>query len=213
MCLLASVSMLTVTTFNFMSTVRDKIISPQEYLELERKASYKSEYHDGLIVPMAGASPQHIDISSNMLIELGVCLKGKTCKVCNSELKVRTRTKYSYPDLTVVCGEPLYEYDADRNGILMNPTLIVEVLSTSTEAYDRGEKFAAYRELQSFREYLLVSQTQPLIDQFVKQADGSWRLIPVQGLEASVRLETISCTLVLRDIYNGVSFDSVNQNI
>lgn len=85
MCLLASVSMLTVTTFNFMSTVRDKIISPQEYLELERKASYKSEYHDGLIVPMAGASPQHIDISSNMLIELGVCLKGKTCKVCNSE--------------------------------------------------------------------------------------------------------------------------------
>jgi Uma2 family endonuclease len=184
------------------------LVSPQEYLELERNAPFKSEYRDGLIVPMAGASPQHIDISSNMLIELGICLKGKTCKVCNSELKVRTRTKYSYPDMTVVCGEPLYEYDTDKNGILINPTLIVEVLSDSTEAYDRGEKFAAYRELPSFREYLLVSQKEPLIDQFVKQADGSWKLFSVQGLEASVKLETIQCTLSLSDIYNGVSLSS-----
>jgi Uma2 family endonuclease len=184
------------------------LVSPQEYLELERNAPFKSEYRDGLIVPMAGASPQHIDISSNMLIELGICLKGKTCKVCNSELKVRTRTKYSYPDMTVVCGEPLYEYDTDKNGILINPTLIVEVLSDSTEAYDRGEKFAAYRELPSFREYLLVSQKEPLIDQFVKQADGSWKLFSVQGLEANVKLETIQCTLSLSDIYNGVSLSS-----
>lgn len=189
------------------------LVSPQEYLELERKASSKSEYRDGLIVPMAGASPKHIDIVSNTHTELGICLKGKTCKVCNSELKVRTRTKYSYPDLTVVCGEPAYEYDVDRNGILINPTLIVEVLSASTEAYDRGEKFAAYRELESFREYLLVSQTQPLVEQFIKQADGSWKLTDTKGLEASVRLETLGCTLALRDVYNGVSFPSADDNL
>ena len=92
-----------------------------------------------------------------------------------------------------------------KNVILLNPALIVEVLSPSTEAYDRGEKFAAYRELKSFREYLLVSQTQPLVEQYIKQADGSWKFLAIQGLEASVRLETINCTLELRDIYQGLS--------
>jgi Uma2 family endonuclease len=180
------------------------LLSPQEYLELERNAEFKSEYRDGLIVPMPGASPEHIDISSNTHTELGICLKGTSCKVCSNDLKVRTGTKYSYPDLTVVCDEPLYEYDADRNGILLNPTLIVEVLSPSTEAYDRGEKFAAYRELKSFREYVLISQTQPLLEQYIKQQDGSWKFLATKGLDATVKLETINCTLALRDIYNRV---------
>ena len=96
---------------------------------------------------MPGASSKPIDITSNINTELGICLKVTTCKVCGNNLKVRSKTTFSYPDLTVVCDEPFYEYDADRNGILLNPTLIIEVLSSSTEAYDRGDKFAAYREL------------------------------------------------------------------
>jgi Uma2 family endonuclease len=181
------------------------LVSAQEYLELERNADFKSEYRDGLIVPMPGASPEHVDIASNTHTELGICLKGTACKVCNSDLKVRTGTKYSYPDLTIVCDKPLYEYDADGNSILLNPTLIVEVLSPSTEAYDRGDKFAAYRELKSFREYLLMSQTQPLVEQYSKQPDGSWKFLETKGLEASVRLETINCTLALRDVYSGMN--------
>jgi Uma2 family endonuclease len=181
------------------------LVSPQEYLELERKADFKSEYRNGLIVPMPGASPEHIDITSDTHTELGICLKGTTCKVCNSDLKVRSRTTYSYPDLTVICDEPIYEYDADKNGIVLNPTLIVEVLLPSTEACDRGEKFAAYRELKSFREYVLVSQTQPLVEQYIKQADGSWKFLEHKSLEANVRLETINCTLALRDIYKRLS--------
>jgi Uma2 family endonuclease len=187
------------------------LVSPQEYLELERKASFKSEYRNGLIVPMPGASPEHLDITSNTHTELGICLKGARCKVCNSDLKVRSRTTYSYPDLTIICDEPVYEYDADKNGILLNPTLIVEVLSPSTESKDRGEKFASYRELESFREYLLISQIEPLVEQYIKQTDGSWKFIPIHGLDATVRLETVNCTLALKDIYRRVNFES-NQD-
>jgi Uma2 family endonuclease len=175
-------------------------------LELERKASSKSEYRDGLIIPMSGASPEHIFIRTDLNTELGTCLKSNTCGLCDSDLKVRTKKTYSYPDLTIVCDEPIFEYDTDRNGILLNPTVIVEVLSSSTEAYDRGDKFAAYRELKSFREYLLVSQTQPLVEQYIKQSDNSWKFYAHQGLDASLRLESVNCTLALRDIYRRVKF-------
>jgi Uma2 family endonuclease len=134
--------------------IQQTLVSPQEYLELERGAAFKSEYRHGVIVPMPGASPEHIYIKSDLYTELGICLKSTPRELCDSDLKVCTRATYSYLDLTVVYDEPIYEYDADRNGILLDPTLIVEVLSASTEAYDRGDKFAAYRELQSFREYI-----------------------------------------------------------
>jgi Uma2 family endonuclease len=184
------------------------LVSPQEYLELERKASFKSEYRDGLIVPMSGASHEHIVITSDTHIELGVCLKRTLCMLYNNDIKIRTRATYSYPDLTIVCEEPVYEYDADKNGILLNPTVIIEVLSSSTEAYDRGEKFAAYRELKSFREYLLVSQTQPLVEQYIKQFDNSWKFYAHQGLDKRVRLESVKCTLALSDIYYRVKFEN-----
>lgn len=183
------------------------LVSPQEYLELERKASFKSEYRHGVIVRVPGASPEHVYIRSDLHTELGICLKSTPCELCDSDLKVRTQMTYSYPDLTVVCDEPIYEYDADKNGILLNPTLIVEVLSPSTEAYDRGDKFAAYRELPSFREYLLLSQTQPLLEQYIKQADDKWELYIYQGLDKVVRLESVNCTLTLKDIYRRVKFE------
>ncbi len=184
------------------------LVSPQEYLELEHKASFKSEYRSGLILPMAGASKEHTDIASDTQLELGFCLKGTGCRVRNSDLKVRTKNTFSYPDATVVCGEAVYDNDPNGNAILLNPTLIVEVLSPSTEAYDRGEKFAAYRELPSFTEYLLISQAQPLVEQFIKQDDGSWKFLAHKGLEAAVKLGSIICTLQLSDIYKQVKFEN-----
>ena len=184
------------------------LVSPQEYLELEHKASFKSEYRNGLIVPMPGASPEHVYIQSDLHIEIGICLKGQSCKVYGSDLKVRTKTRYSYPDLTIACEKPAYDYDPNGNAVLLNPTLIVEVLSPSTEGYDRGDKFAAYRELKSFGEYLLISQTQPLVDHYIKQTDNSWKFLTYKGLDANVKLETVSCTLALREIYKQVNFEN-----
>jgi Uma2 family endonuclease len=179
------------------------LVSPQEYLELERKAEFKSEYRNGVIVPMAGASIEHITISDNFTRHLGNQLEGQPCHAYSSDLKVRTGKAYSYPDITVVCGKLRFE-DIESD-VLLNPTLIVEMLSPSTEMYDRGQKFAEYRELESFGEYLLTSQTQPFIEHYIKQADGSWKFLEHKGLDKSVRLETINCTLALRDIYKGLS--------
>lgn len=186
-----------------MSLVQNKLVSPQEYLELERKASFKSEYRNGLIVPMAGASIEHITISDNFTRYLGNQLEGQPCHAYSSDLKVRTSKTYSYPDITVVCGKLRFE-DVESD-VLLNPTLIIEILSPSTEMYDRGQKFAEYRELESFGEYLLTSQTQLFIEHYIKQTDGSWKFLEHKGLDKSVRLETINCTLALRDIYQGLS--------
>jgi Uma2 family endonuclease len=181
------------------------LVSPQEYLELERKASFKSEYRHGLIVPMAGASIQHITISDNFTRHLGNQLEDQPCQAYSSDLKVRTGNTYSYPDVTVVCGT--LKFEDIESDVLLNPTLIIEILSPSTEMYDRGEKFAEYRELKSFCEYLLTSQTQPLIEHYIKQSDGSWKFLTHKGLAATTRLETINCTLSLKDIYRRVTFE------
>lgn len=182
------------------------LVSPQEFLELERKASFKSEYRDGLIVPMPGASIAHITISDNFTRHLGNQLDGQPCHAYSSDLKVRTGKTYSYPDITVVCGRLAFE-DVESD-VLLNPTLIIKILSPSTEMYDRGEKFAEYRELKSFSEYILTSQTQPLLKQYIKQSDGSWKFFAHKGLDKVVRLETINCTLTLQEIYKQVSFEN-----
>jgi Uma2 family endonuclease len=189
-----------------MPSVQNKFVSPQEYLELERKAEFKSEYRHGLIVPMAGASVEHITISDNFTRHLGNQLEGQPCHAYSSDLKVRTGKAYSYPDITVVCGKLRFE-DIESD-VLLNPTLIVEILSPSTEMYDRGQKFAEYRELESFGEYLLTSQTQLFIEHYIKQADGSWKFLEHKGLDKSVRLETINCALTLQDIYRRLNFEN-----
>ncbi len=195
---------MSILLYTYLMASQQTLVSPQDYLELERKASFKSEYRDGLIVPMAGASIEHITISDNFTRHLGNQLEGQPCHAYSSDLKVRTGKTYSYPDITIVCGKLRFE-DIESD-VLLNPTLIVEILSPSTEMYDRGGKFAEYRELESFREYLLTSQAQPLIEHYIKQTDGSWKFLEHKGLEKSVRLETIACTLALRDIYSGLSF-------
>lgn len=178
-----------------------KYLTPEEYLATERAAEYKSEYIDGVIYAMAGGSPQHSLIASAVLAELYFQLKGSPCLVFNSDLKVRVPTgrKFHYPDVTVVCGEP--QYADDERDVLLNPLLLVEVLSDSTAGYDRRRKFLYYQEIESFREYLLIDQEGPVVQHYLKQPDSSWRCTRIAGLEQSIELVTINCRLQLKDIY------------
>jgi Uma2 family endonuclease len=176
-------------------------VSPEEYLALEREAEYKSEYVNGVIYAMSGGSPEHSLISGNVLAEIHLQLKKSPCQVYNTDMKVRVPSslKYHYPDVTVVCDKPRY---ADEVGdVLLNPLLIVEVLSETTAAFDRGKKFQYYQEIVSFQEYLLVAQDEPVVERFVKQAGGSWIYTKFEGLDEKVALSSIDCQLSLRDIY------------
>jgi Uma2 family endonuclease len=181
-------------------------VSPAEYLELEREAEFKSEYVDGTTAPMAGATRVHNILTSSVNRLLGNQIVGRPCEVYSSDMKVRTSKQYSYPDVTVVCGEPKFE---DGQGdVLENPTVIVEVLSRSTETYDRGDKFAAYRQLESLQAYVLVSQLMPRIETYKRQGND-WLFSEVSSLEGVVRLESIGCTLNLAEVYEKVEFSRV----
>jgi Uma2 family endonuclease len=178
-----------------------KYLTPEEYLAIERQAEYKSEYVEGVMYAMAGGSPQHNSVSVNILTLINLHLWESPCKVFNSEMKVRVPSsrKYHYPDVTIVCEKP--EYADDEKDVLLNPLLIVEVLSKSTQGYDKGKKFLYYQEIDSFREYLLVAQDHPLVQHYVRQPDGSWIYKKIDGLEQSAELMTINCRLKLKDIY------------
>jgi Uma2 family endonuclease len=188
-----------------MTTAAKLHVTPEEYLARERLAESKSEYCDGEIFAMAGGSPEHSLISANILRELGQQLFEKPCRVYNSDLKVRaTETTYSYPDVTVVCGEPVFD-DPDTD-VLLNPTVIVEVLSETTEAWDRAGKFERYRERESLQEYLLVAQDRAHLERYARQPSGEWLLTIVDGLDGSLSLPSIGCQLELARVYHMVEF-------
>jgi Uma2 family endonuclease len=183
-------------------------VSPEEYLRLERKAEFKSEYVDGTIVPMAGATRTHNLINKNVSGLFWLQLRNKSCEVYQSDMKVRTGERYSYPDTVVVCAGPQFE-DAEKD-ILKNPTVVVEVLSSSTEMYDRGDKFAAYRQLESLQAYVLVSQLMPRVEVFKRQAND-WLFSEVSGLEQTLILEVIGCELKLSEVYEKVDFSQATD--
>jgi Uma2 family endonuclease len=182
-------------------------ISPEEYLRLERQAEYKSEYLNGDIFAMSGASRKHNLVTGNILGELNQQLRGKPCEVYPSDmrLKVTATGLYTYPDVVVVCGEPKFE--DEYVDTLLNPTLLVEVLSQSTERYDRIAKSSYYRTLDSLAEHLLVAQDEVRLEQYVKQANGQWLLFECTSLDNVVELPSIGCSLALRDVYDKVSLD------
>jgi Uma2 family endonuclease len=184
-------------------------ITSEEYLELERKAEFKSEYLNGEIFAMAGASPRHVLIVNNSVIELGALLKGKSCRVFSSDLRVKIPATglFTYPDVVVLCDKP--QYDAKQKDTVTNPTVIVEVLSKSTKNYDRGENFEHYRSIESFTDYVLVAQDKFHVEHFAKQADGSWLLKETNNLEDSIKIDSIDCELKLIDIY--ANYDFVGQ--
>ncbi|HMA36345.1 MAG TPA: Uma2 family endonuclease [Chloroflexia bacterium] len=174
--------------------------TPEEYLAHERQADYKSEYIAGQIVAMSGVSREHSLINMNLARVLSTQLLDRPCEAHASDLRVKVSAQglYTYPDITVVCGEPQWE-DAQVD-TLLNPTLIVEVLSPSTEAYDRGAKFGYYRALPSLQEYLLVAQDRMLVEHFVR-ADAGWLLTDPAAV---IQLPAIGCTLPLAEVYRKV---------
>lgn len=181
-------------------------VTPEEYLAYERRAEYRNEYLDGEVFAMTGASRKHNLIAGNVFAELKRKLRDRPCEAYISDMRVRIPAAniYTYPDVVVVCGEPRFE-DAEVD-TLLNPVLLVEVLSKSTEAYDRVVKFNYYRTLESLSEYLLISQDEYHVTQHVKQPDARWLLTDIRGLESRVELASVPCTLALSEIYDRVSF-------
>ena len=178
-----------------------------EYLAFERESEIRHEFLDGEIFAMAGAEPAHNDIFSNTHNSLMNQIKGRPCKVNGPDMRVKTASGlYTYPDISVVCGER--QFNDDRPRTLLNPTVIVEVLSPSTEAYDRGDKFHHYRSIPAFREYVLISSTRQQIEHFARQADDSWRIAVLDSADGTLALTSIDCTLTLADVYVGVVFEA-----
>ncbi len=178
----------------------------EDYLTLERSASCKSEFHDGQIYAMTGASREHNLVSGNIYRELSQQLKKRPCEAYINDMRVKAAEarSYHYPDIVVVCATPQFE-DAHVD-TLLNPTVLIEVLSPSTEAYDRGGKFAHYRKIPTLLEYLLVSQDQPSIERYLRQGDV-WILTEAVELKATVPLDSINCVLSLSEVYDKVLDD------
>jgi Uma2 family endonuclease len=175
-------------------------LSPQEYLELERASEQKHEYVDGEIFAMAGGTFEHSLTASNILRELGNGLAGRPCSVLTSDMRIQipSRRRYLYPDGSVVCGRP--EFEDETRDTLLNPTVVLEVLSDSTEAYDRGDKFDQFRSLRSLKEYVLASQKAPRIEVFTRQPDESW-VLRVYGPGEAARLSSIEAELSVNGAY------------
>jgi Uma2 family endonuclease len=181
-------------------------VTPAEYLVRERAATYRSEYFDGEMFAMAGGSPRHSLIKVNVTGELRERLKGAPCTAYDSDLRILISATglYTYPDASVICG-PL-EYEDEHHDTVLNPTLLVEVLSGSTEAYDRGKKFGHYRQIPALREYLLVAQEEPRIERFLRNDDNTWTLTEVAGLDAILALPSLGIEIALREVYDKVDF-------
>lgn len=183
-------------------------LTPEAYLDLERQGEEKHEYIDGTLVAMVGGSEQHGLIQVGISSLLRAALRGRGCYVYPSDVKIGIPAAniYAYPDVSVVCG--MRQFGDGRRDILLNPILLVEILSPATERYDRGKKFAHYRRIPTLEEYVLVTQDAPLIEHYVRQPDGTWRWSAVEGLDETITLPTIGCILLLADVYEQVEFST-----
>ena len=183
--------------------------TPEAYLAFEDAAATKHEFMDGHIVAMSGGSPSHALIAANTIAHFHAQLRRGNCFLFTSDLRVQSDSAaYFYPDLSLVCGEPRY----DKNDLL-NPTVIIEVLSPSTELYDRGAKFGHYRTLASLQHYVLIAQDRAQIEVYTRQANGSWNFTEAVGLVAVITLEHIGCTLALGEVYAQITFDEPTDSI
>jgi len=199
-----------------MSAIPVRRLTEEEYLEIEDHNSYKSEFHDGIMYPiqappgvlgMAGASLNHNQIKDNLAFELRARLQGGACRALSSDVKVRidTTKTFNYPDVVVFCGPPVFPIKR-RTDIISNPTLIIEVLSDSTEDYDRGGKFELYKTLPTLREYVLVSQSEVKAERFVRQPDDTWAVTDFTDPAGSLRFTSVSADIPMAAIYLYVEF-------
>jgi Uma2 family endonuclease len=182
-------------------------LTPQQYLELERAAETRHEYYNGRMYAMAGGSLRHALITLNLAGELRAALKKRPCLVMSGDLRTRVAEDglYTYPDVVVVCGEP--QFADNRGDTVLNPMLLIEVLSPGTEGYDRGFKSAQYRTLESLQEYVLVSQTEARAEVYSRQTGNHWLLTEAVGLEAVCELTSVKCQIPLAEVYDKVSFE------
>lgn len=185
-----------------MSSVPKPHLSPQQYLAIERAAAYKSEFYRGEMFAMAGANLAHNLITLNVATSLSLQLRGRPCWVFSVDMRVHIPANglYTYPDIAALCGTPKFEDDQDDT--LLNPSLIVEVLSDSTERYDRGAKFHLYQSLESLKEYVLIAQDRRSIERFARQASGEWLYVSVTEPDRSIQLDSIDCRLSVAEVYD-----------
>ncbi|HEY9892277.1 MAG TPA: Uma2 family endonuclease [Candidatus Sericytochromatia bacterium] len=194
-----------------MMQTQQKYYSPEEYLVLEEAADYKSEYIDGQIVPMPGGSANHNRITGNVFVALNVAFKTQDFEAFMNDLRlwIPERRIYTYPDVMVVEGEP--EYVNDRTDMIINPQVIVEVLSNSTQGYDRTDKFAAYRTIPTFEEYLFFDQTKIYVEQYSKTANKRWSFREYDIEDETISLTSVELEIAIVDIYNKVKFETVTK--
>jgi Uma2 family endonuclease len=181
-------------------------MTPEQYLEIERKAEFKSEYYQGEMFAMSGARFAHIQIVTNTSGELRQQLRGRPCQPLSSDMRVRVTPVglYTYPDVVVVCGEP--QFLDDTFDTLLNPTVIIEVLSESTEVYDRTRKLDLYRSLESLAEYVMISSLRVWVERHTRLPDGAWNYDQKTSLEDTIDLKSVDCHLRLADLYERVAF-------
>lgn len=182
----------------------ENFVTPGEYLALDRTADFKSEYFAGEMVAMSGASRPHERIVVNLTREIGNLLRGKSCSPLGGNLRVSVGgSNYLYPDMTVTCGAEMID-DSEYNDTLLNPTVIFEILSPSTEHKDRGIKWHLYRRIESLQQYVLINQQVAHVEVFTRQQDGDWKVHSEEGLDAVVSLTSIDVGLKLTDLYEDV---------
>lgn len=187
-----------------MSAVPKTPLTEKEYLAKERRAEFRSEYYRGEMFAMAGARYEHNRVKDNISRLLGNALEKTPCFPLTSDMRVHipATTLYTYPDVVVVCGKP--EFQDHQHDVLLNPHVIIEVLSESTEKYDRGAKFQQYQHLTSLREYILVAQDEARVERYVRQPNNDWLLTNFVGLDAAITVQSVQATIPLRQIYEGV---------
>lgn len=184
----------------------------EEYIDFDKNSEERWEYFDGIVISMSGGTLAHNQISVNLLFGVRNNAMAQGCQVLPADMRIKVpkAPPYRYGDIVVVCGPPVIE-SVQGLDVLVNPSLIIEILSESTEAYNRGQKFLSYKSIDSFREYLLVAQDRPYITHYVRQADGSWLRFDIEGLESEIDLVTIQCKITLREIYALVEFAAAGE--
>lgn len=186
-----------------------KFISVEEYLEMEDHSQQKHEYYKGEVFAMAGAGFVHNQIASNILMDIGQYLKDKNCRIYGSDLKIQIEANslFTYPDLSIICDGP--QFWKNRKDTITNPSVIIEILSPDTMSYDRGDKFALYRNIPSLKEYILISSTEILLEKFTKQSLHEWLLTEYKSAGDAIAVDTIGYQTHLKELYRDVSFENV----
>jgi len=197
-----------------MSAHSETFVTEDEYLRRELEAEYKSEYFNGEIFAMGGATEAHVSIVTNLIAALKPQFKNRPCRVYANDLRLRVSPTglYTYPDVIVVCGErKFYEKQKDT---LFNPTVIIEVLSKSTQDYDRGQKFEHYRALDSLQEYITVAQDRVHVEHYARQNDNRWLLTEMNASDAVLRLPSLGCEILLTDVYEDIELpNELNEKV